>query len=125
RHRNGNASTDDFQAAMEEASGQGLSRFFGQWLRRPGVPVVRGTWHYEAERKAVVIELNVQDPPGASDELPLEIGIGLEGREGLRVEQVFLLGKSQTYTRGAEAPVTSVVLDPNTHMLLDLKIEKR
>ena len=124
RHRDGNASTDDFRAAMEEAGDVHLARFFGQWLHR-GTPVVRGTWHYDAGRKVVEVELDVQDPPGASDELPLEIGIAVEGREGLRVEPIVMLGKSQTYTRGVDAPVTSVVLDPNTHMLLDMRIERR
>ncbi len=125
RHRDGNASTADFQRAMEEASGRGLSRFFGQWLRRPGSPVVRGTWHYDAERKVVVIELKVQDPPGASDELPLEIGIGIEGRQGLRIEEVFPAGNPKTWTFGTDAPVTSVVLDPNTWLLMDGRIERR
>jgi aminopeptidase N len=125
RHRDGNASTADFQRAMEEASGRDLSRFLGRWLRRPGSPVVRGTWHYDAERKAVVIELNVQDPPGAADELPLEIGLGVEGREGLRVQDVVLTGGPRTWTFGTDAPVTSVVLDPNTWMLIDAEIEKR
>ncbi|HEY2154626.1 MAG TPA: M1 family metallopeptidase [Isosphaeraceae bacterium] len=125
RHRDGNASTDDFRHAMEEASGRSLGRFFGQWLRRPGSPIVRGTWHYDAERKAVVIELKVQDPPGASDELPMEIGIGIEGRDGLRIEEVVLTRPSQTFTRGTDAPVTSVVLDPNTWLLMDGRIERR
>ncbi len=125
RHRDSNASTADFRRAMEEASGRSLARFFGQWLRRPGSPVVRGTWHYDAERMVVVIELKVLDPPGASDELPMEIGIAVEGREGLRIEEVVLLGASQTYTRGVDAPVTSVVLDPNTWLLIDGQIERR
>ncbi len=125
RHRDGNATTDDFRRAMEEASGRDLARFFGQWLKRPGSPVIRGTWHYDAEKRAVVIELNVADPPGASDDLPLEIGLGIEGREGLRIEEVVLTGPSQTFTRGTDAPVTSVVLDPNTWLLMDGRIERR
>ena len=125
RHRNGHASTDDFRRAMEEASGQHLARFFGQWLRRPGSPVVEGTWHYDTERKNVAIELKVLNPPGGSDELPIEIGIAIEGRDALRIEPAILMNDSQRSTFGTDGPVTSVVLDPNTWVLIDSKIERR
>ncbi len=125
RHRDGNASTDDFRRAMEEASGQSLSRFFDQWLRRPGSPVVRGTWRYDAERRVVVIDLQLQDPSGASDDIRTQVGVAIEGREGLRIQDIVLTGKPQTWTLGADAPVTSVVLDPNTQVLMDMKIGRR
>ncbi len=125
RHRDGNASTDDFRRAMEEASDRDLSRFFGQWLRRAGSPVVRGTWHYDAEKHVVVIDLQLQDPPGASDDIRTQVGVAVEGREGLRIQDIVLTGKPQTWTLGADAPVKSVVLDPNTQALMDMKIDRR
>jgi aminopeptidase N len=38
RYRNGDASTDDFQAVFEKASGKNLSAFFDTWVRKPGKP---------------------------------------------------------------------------------------
>lgn len=38
RYRNGDASTDDFQAVFEKASGQDLSAFFDVWVREPVKP---------------------------------------------------------------------------------------
>ncbi len=38
RHRFNQAETDDFRRAIEEASGQSLTRFFRQWCRWPGLP---------------------------------------------------------------------------------------
>lgn len=43
RHRDATATTDDFRAVIEEASGQQLGWFFEQWLERPGYPVLRVT----------------------------------------------------------------------------------
>jgi aminopeptidase N len=39
RYRNGDASTEDFQAVFEKASGQDLSAFFDTWVRTPVKPV--------------------------------------------------------------------------------------
>lgn len=125
RHRDGSATTDDFRRAMEEASGQPLGPFLDGWLRRPGSPIVRGTWRYDAGRKAVVLDLQLQGPPVAGGELPVEVGIGVEGRPGLRVEPVVLTGGPQSWTIAVEGPVTSVVLDPATWVLMDAKIERR
>jgi aminopeptidase N len=38
RYRNGDASTDDFQAVFEKASKQDLSAFFDTWVRTPAKP---------------------------------------------------------------------------------------
>ena len=35
---------------MEQASGKDLSWFFEQWLKRPGIPKLTGTWRYDAGR---------------------------------------------------------------------------
>ncbi len=47
RYRNLNASTDDFRQVMEQAAGTDLSWFFDQWLRRPGMPRLKGSWRYD------------------------------------------------------------------------------
>lgn len=41
RHGGGNASTEDFQAAMSEFAGEGLADFFAAWVRSNAVPLVR------------------------------------------------------------------------------------
>jgi aminopeptidase N len=38
RHRYGNATTDDMQQALEDASGLDLEAFFDDWIRKPGWP---------------------------------------------------------------------------------------
>ncbi len=48
RYQDRNASTSDLRAVMEQVSGKPLDWFFTQWLTRPGVPRVGGTWRYDA-----------------------------------------------------------------------------
>src|SRR5688572_11540907 len=53
RYRDQNASTDDFRQVMEQAAGAPLSWFFEQWLTRPGMPSLRGSWRYDAGAKRI------------------------------------------------------------------------
>jgi aminopeptidase N len=124
RHRDGNASTDDFRRAMEEASGQDLAWFFRQWLNRPGSPSVRASWRFDPEKKEVVVEL-AQAQDGAAYRLPIEIGIATPGRDALRIEAVELTDTSRTFTFRSESEPTSLALDPNTWVLMDSKVERR
>ena len=57
RYRNLNASTDDFRQVMEQAAGTDLSWFFDQWLRRPGMPRLKGSWRYDPAARQIQIEL--------------------------------------------------------------------
>jgi len=51
RHQNQNASTADLRAVFEQVSGKNLDWFFAQWLTRPGVPRLEGTWRYDAVKE--------------------------------------------------------------------------
>lgn len=117
RYRNGNASTTDFRHAMERAAGDDLSGFFDQWLYRGGIPVLEGTWHWDAASKQLKIELR-QVQAGAPFQFPLEVGIQLPGF-ALRVEQLKFVGDSMTLTVAAAQQPDSVVLDPNVRLLFD------
>jgi aminopeptidase N len=117
RYRNQNASTDDFRQVMEEAAGAELSWFFDQWLKRPGMPRLKGTWRYDATARQIAIEL-AQVQGGPAFRLPLEIGVAMgDGR--LRIERVELSANAAQFTLRADAEPRSVVLDPDTWLLLD------
>lgn len=124
RYRDGNATTDDLRRVMEEHSGQDLVWFFKQWLRRPGSPVVSGTWRYDAEAKKVVIEL-AQKQPGEPYRLPLEVGISRDGATAPRVEKIELTKAEQRFEIAADAEPTAVTLDPNTWVLMQATFAKR
>jgi aminopeptidase N len=56
-HRDGTALTDDLRHAMERTSGQQLSWFFDQWLRRPGFPEIDVTWSSDSSSHQVLIDV--------------------------------------------------------------------
>jgi aminopeptidase N len=117
RYRNLNASTDDFRQVMEQASQTDLSWFFDQWLRRPGVPKLKGTWRYDPATRQVQIELT-QAQTWPAFRLPIEIGIA-EPKGLFRIERIELSQATGQFTIPSDSEPPSVVLDPNTWVLME------
>jgi aminopeptidase N len=119
RFMNGNATTADFRAAMERASGEDLSWFFAQWLTRPGVPKIDGSWRYDAAAKQIEVTLSQALPSGGPFRLPIEIGVIATAGAAPRIEKVELSTASNVFRIPADAAPSSVVLDPNTWLLYE------
>jgi aminopeptidase N len=116
RYRNLNASTDDFRQVMEQAGGVDLTWFFDQWLKRPGMPKLKGTWRYEASAKQVQIDI-AQVQAGAPYRIPLEVAVADAGGQP-RIQRVELSQPSGRFTIPFEREPAAVVLDPNTWILM-------
>jgi aminopeptidase N len=117
RYRNLNASTDDFRQVMQQAAGMDLQWFFEQWLKRPGVPKLAGTWMYDGAAKRVDLQLQ-QVQAGAPYRLPLEIALTMSDGE-VTVRRVELLTPEGHFTIASEREPTNVIIDPNTWTLLE------
>ncbi|HSC25874.1 MAG TPA: M1 family aminopeptidase [Vicinamibacterales bacterium] len=117
RYRNQNASTDDFRRVMERAAGTELSWFFEQWLERPGMPKLKGTWRYDATAQQIQIEL-AQVQAGPAFRIPIEIGIADAGGRP-RLERIELVQATGRFVIAAEREPSAVVLDPNTWILME------
>ena len=126
RHMNGNATTADFRAAMEEASGRDLGVFFQQWLRSGGNPRLEGWWDYDPSARAVRIELNQTQTAGPTFTLPMEIGIHFDG-EVLPsvVESVEVDGRFHRFVIPVTGPPSDVTLDPNVRTLFESEFGAR
>jgi aminopeptidase N len=118
RYRNTNASTADLRAIFEQVSGQQLEWFFTQWLHRPGVPKLEGSWRYDAAKKAVEVTLT-QSQAAAAYRIKVDVGIAGKGGELPRVETIEMTSKQGSYSFPADASPASVILDPNTTLLMD------
>jgi aminopeptidase N len=118
RYRNGNASTADLRAVFEQVSGKQLEWFFTQWLNRPGVPKIDGSWRYDAARRVVEVTIAQSQAPAAYH---VRLGVGIIAKAGdpPRVETIDMNGKQGTYTFASDAAPASVILDPNTTLLMD------
>jgi aminopeptidase N len=120
RYRNGNASTADLRAVFEQVSGKPLDWFFTQWLTRAGVPKIEGSWRYDTARKELALDLH-QTQTSEPYRVNIDVGVVLRAGElpaikTLAIAHPFLQG---TFTFPLETAPVSVVLDPNTTLLMD------
>ena len=78
RHAHSAILTEDFEAAMEEVSGQELGWFFQQWVHEPGYPVfeVSESWQPGAGGAGGTLAVTlrqVQDPEWPTFRVPMEL----------------------------------------------------
>lgn len=118
RYRNSNASTADFRAVFEQVSGKQLDWFFAQWLNRPGVPKIQGSWRYDAVKKAVEVTVT-QAQPAAPFRVNLDIGFAAKAGEQPRVSTIEFGERQMTMSFPIDAAPAAVTLDPNTRLLME------
>jgi aminopeptidase N len=123
-YRDANASTDDLRRVVERGSGKELAWFFDQWLNHPGSPTLAGAWWHDAPAKRLVVELT-QIQPGDLYRLPLEIGILTAANTALSLVKVDMKTRQQRFEILCEHQPTSVVIDPNSWVLLRSTLERR
>jgi aminopeptidase N len=117
RFQNGNASTQDLRASMEEAADLSLGFFFEQWLTRSGVPRVEGAWSYNAEKKQVEVTVR-QTQTADAFRLHFEIGV-IDGAGRMLRHKVGTDRKLERYTVPFDAAPADVVIDPGAWLLYE------
>jgi len=123
RHRHGNASTDDVQAAFERVSGRDLGEFFAQWLHSPGYPRLAIEWRIADDRLVLDIRQR-QPPPWPAFTMMAEIEIRRRGGTTFRLP-VEIAGRSQTLSFGGMADVVDVAFDPDGWLMHDAEVVHR
>ncbi|MEO7132828.1 MAG: M1 family metallopeptidase [Vicinamibacterales bacterium] len=118
RHRNGSASTADLRAVFEQVSGKQLDWFFSQWLTRPGVPKIDGSWRYDATRKVVEVTVT-QSQTAASFRIRLDVGIVAKAGELPKVQTIEVSARQSVHTFPMDSEPAAVMLDPDTTLLMD------
>jgi aminopeptidase N len=118
RYRDGNASTADLRAVFEQVSGKPLEWFFTQWLNRPGVPTIDGSWRYDTSRRIVEVTLT-QSQPTPAFRVKLDVGIVNKPGDLPRVQTIDMTAKQGTFTFPLDAAPAAVGLDPATTVLME------
>lgn len=118
RYRNTNTSTAELRAIFEQFSGKNLEWFFTQWLTRPGVPKIEGSWSYDAIKKVVAVTVN-QSQAAPAYRVKLDVGIIVKAGDLPRIETIDMNAKQGVYTFAADVAPAAVALDPNTTLLMD------
>src|SRR6185503_297913 len=102
RYRNGNASTADLRAVFEQVSGKPLDWFFTQWLTRPGVPKIDGSWRYDPVKKQLEVTLS-QAQAAEPYRVTVEVGISSRAGDLLAVKTIALSARQGAFTFPLEA----------------------
>lgn len=110
--RDGHSDTDAFRRTAEAVSGHDLEAFFAQWLERPGLPLLTGSWHHADGY--LVIELR-QTQAGEPFVFPLEVAI--DTGETVVYETVEVDAAEHTVRLALDAAPERVVLDPYVNAL--------
>lgn len=120
KYFNANATTGNFVAEMEKASGKKLTSFFDQWLLRSGLPQITVTWKYNPLSKMLALTL-AQDSADAPYSLPVEIEI--QHSEATATIQKFMLTKQrETYQIPLAKAPTAITADPATRLLATYRV---
>ncbi len=115
RYAGSNASTDDLRKVLEEVSGKDLQLFFKQWLYTPGMPVIKESHAYDAQKNVLLIEIKQQQANAFS--FPLEIEIKTAKGPLKKVLQV--TKATEQFPVPGTGAVTGVVLDPDLKLLFE------
>jgi len=83
-----------------------------------GAPKIDGSWRYDDIKKQVEVTLS-QGQPAEPYRVNLDVGIVAKAGELPTVKTIALAAKQGTFTFPLEAAPASVVLDPNTMLLMD------
>ncbi len=118
-----NVTTDDFKRVMEEASGKDLTVFFEQWLYKPGILKLAGSWKYDKQKGEILINLNQVQTDGSMFEIPLEIGIDF-GNKPQQLELIQIKEKSNSFKIKVEEEPKNIHLDPNYWVLMNADFMK-
>lgn len=114
-------SMNEFISTLEEGCGQPLQWWREEWLERKGIPEIAMSSQVQSADSGYSITCTLEQH-GSIYHLPLEIGI--ESREGIRVEKVKLSQRQDTFTFESREQPTRVLLDPNGWVLMKVRSTK-
>jgi aminopeptidase N len=113
-YRNKNASSADFEKVMESVSGRDLHTFFHQWLDVPGHPHLTITWKFDADKKALLIDITQKGP--ILFQFPFEYST-----DGVLHHADIRNASTHLEVPFPEKPV-ALTPDPNTNLLADFEV---
>ena len=110
-----------FQKIFEEISGKNLNQFFDQWLYTPGQPELDITWKYDVAGKFINVDIKqLQRKPFS---FPLSLRINSPGDS--KKEKIYIKDELSSFKIKADKKPTSLIIDPNTELLMKNTIKEK
>jgi len=108
---------------MEEVSGKDLTKFFDQWLYKPGNLVLDGVWKYDKNLQEITLKLKQVQKENIIIEMPIEIGIEY-GKDEYKIEKINLKESNRLYKIKTDKEPLDVNIDPNMWVLKKYTLKK-
>jgi aminopeptidase N len=124
RFKNGNALTNDLQAAFEKSSGHKLQHFFDQWLRRPGYPELEVTWSPDSASQTLEIGVDQARRFGAF-EFSLRLSLTMSNGQTRKVSVNVPAQPETKVMIPVSGVVSSVDVDPDVQLLARITSKKK
>ncbi len=124
KHMNDHATTADFVAAMEKASGQNLSTFFKQWLKRDDYIQANAEWKYDKEKKLLVIRIQQQSSPYGAYEFPLEFNVNDGTGKTKALKKIRVTKGDEIFRLPLDHPPVKLEADPRRVLLADIIVKE-
>jgi len=113
----GNASTDDFQSAMEAYYGDPLGWFFGTWIYDQGYPVYRFGWDTQAYNGQTNVLFQIRQDQSNAPVFTMPVDIRFQG-SGFDTTVVFWNSlQNQHYSMFFPSAPSSLTFDPGDWIL--------
>ena len=122
RYKGKNAETNDLLKVTEEISHKDMHQFFRQWLYTPGIPQLDIQWQFNKKDRTVSITVN-QIQKESAFEFPLEVAVETKMTKQ-KITALNISKRSETFTLGVADPDVNLLVDPQTNLLFDGKVER-
>jgi aminopeptidase N len=124
-HKHSSVTSEDLRRAFEQASGLSLERFFDQWTRRAGFPVVAATTFVEGDAVNVRLE-QTQTIDADNPAYELRVPVVFRSTDGVETTK-FVQFAARTAEHTLMLPfsgddLASVAIDPDRSLLMDLSV---
>lgn len=122
RHRFSSVEPVDLRRALEEQSHLPLRAFFKRWVEQPGHPALKAEWRWDAERKALQLQVEQTQKPERGAplfDLDLEVAVRVKAGEEPVIHRLRLhKARGEWSLPAAERPLL-LELDPRAAILAE------
>ncbi|MBI4464251.1 MAG: HEAT repeat domain-containing protein [Acidobacteria bacterium] len=125
KHRQENVVTEDFQQAVEEASGEDLDWFFDQWVYKAGYPELEVSQQWDESRR--VVRLTVEQKQALDSMTPLyrmPVEVEFTTREWKKTFRMEFSQARQEFEFSLPSLPEMIRFDPEDRVLKTLKFPK-
>ena len=110
----GNVETANLIQALNETTGQNLQPFFDQWVFKPGHPVLKYDWTWNANARQVTLHLTqTQNTKDGTPIYALDMPVAFLLNGKVQRQTISLNQKEQAFTLSADSKPDALLLDPD------------